>query len=99
MPQTITLHRMASIVGLLLCFALPCCSNAQWNPLNPVNDVKRDANGVTLDDARRNAAHSGGQRIDRASDLFGDERISRFAAIHDHENQLAAGAVGHAIQR
>src|SRR5450755_2710702 len=52
-----------------------------------------------FDDARRNAAHSGGQRIDRAGDLFGHDRISRLAAIHDHENQLAAGAVGHAIQR
>jgi alpha-D-xyloside xylohydrolase len=62
MPQTITLHRMAPIVGLLLCFALPCCSNAQWNPLNPVNDVKRDANGVTL------TMHAGTLRIQVASE-------------------------------
>ena len=48
MPQTIRLHGMVSIVGALLFFALPCGSNAQWNPLNPVNDVKRDANGVTM---------------------------------------------------
>jgi alpha-D-xyloside xylohydrolase len=48
MPQTIWLHRMVSIVGVLLWLALPCCSNAQWNPLNPVNDVKRASDGVTL---------------------------------------------------
>jgi alpha-D-xyloside xylohydrolase len=77
MPQTITLHRMASIVGLLLCFALPCCSSAQWNPLNPVNDVKRDANGVTL------TMHAGTLRIQVASESIVRVTYSATSAFPD----------------
>jgi alpha-D-xyloside xylohydrolase len=77
MPQTITLHRMASIVGLLLCVALPCCSNAQWNPLNPVNDVKRDANGVTL------TMHAGTLRIQVASESIVRVTYSATSAFPD----------------
>jgi alpha-D-xyloside xylohydrolase len=77
MPQTITLHRMASIVGLVLCFAFPCCSNAQWNPLNPVNDVKRDANGVTL------TMHEGTLRIQLASESIVRVTYSATSAFPD----------------
>jgi alpha-D-xyloside xylohydrolase len=77
MPQTITPHRMASIVGLLLCFALPCCSKAQWNPLNQVNDVKRDANGVTL------TMHAGTLRIQVASESIVRVTYSATSAFPD----------------
>lgn len=80
MPQTITPHRMATIVGLLLCFALPCCSNAQWNPLNPVSDVKREANGVTL------TMRVGTLRIQVASESIVRVTYSAASSAPQHRN-------------
>ena len=77
MPQTITLHRTAAIVGLLLCFALSSSSNAQWNPLNPVSDVKRDSNGVTL------TMHAGTLRIQVASESIVRVTYSATSAFPD----------------
>ncbi|HEY5069854.1 MAG TPA: TIM-barrel domain-containing protein, partial [Candidatus Acidoferrum sp.] len=68
---------MASIVVLLFSFTLPCCSKAQWNPLNPVSHVKRDDGGVTL------TMHAGTLRIQVASESIVRVTYSATSAFPD----------------
>jgi alpha-D-xyloside xylohydrolase len=48
-PRRDASRRLRFRLPALLAFAvLPACTSAQWNPLNPVHSIQKDAKGLTL---------------------------------------------------
>jgi hypothetical protein len=97
MPQMKRISQMV-VAAAMAAMALPA-TQAQWNPLNPIRDVKRDTDGLVL------SMDTGTLRIRAipelivARDVFSDGHPAGTDAVYGDKNILACCALDHGIER